>query len=1235
LSFEETFPFTCLIMSLRIKSSTYLVLLLSSFALSQGNQLPSASLESVYPPSATRGVQTELTIKGKYLENALVLKFSDPSLKAVPKKDENGEVVPNVFTLNVPKGLASGRYSVAVGGGKFGLSNEKSFVVNDLPELSLRELVESMDSAKEIELGHTVIGFPKASRYGWMRVKLKAEQKVVIESEGSHIDSKFSPCLAVFDQSGRKLKSSTRSDVLIFEPKSEAEYFLRVHDFLFRGGEPFLCRISVTTRPRIHFVDPPLVRVGPPQKMLVYGWNLPGGQPAGLKDTGFDSLERTEVNLTLTTEKEILDPLQTRNPLEATQRRHDFSLSSPVGQSLPFSLFVCPDEWTTEQPESEEVVRLTPPSEFLGSFFPARDRDRFRFEAKKGDSFKMEIHCERLGFPSHAYLLVEQVTKKDDGSETRKMVAQSSKTDHPSTDDFLYLSSRDPSMRFTAPADGTFEILAYDMFRASENPFKSYRLSIRRESPDFDLIAHPFLSPPVSANDSPVYVKSPTLRTGETLAVRVAVDRKDGFDGEVKLDFMGLPAGIDYFPKSIPAGLNSSVILLRTDEFSAKSEWSGKYSIVGTATVGEKPVQRSCKFAKLCWSDYDKQAKKARSKIRMSEVENLAILPGGEAPIDLAVNWKKLSDEVAVLIEKSEKTIKALKDSEAKTLKAKTDGEGKVAELAKAMETLIKDKEARENRNKILTQTEIPKAKEARKQAEESAKVAKAKKAEKGLSPEQLAAAEDSLKKASEKVAQTTVSLGTLEKEAKEVADSLKSSYSATELKKRGQALTVARTDLEKNSFAWQKAKAKLANQSKILARAKKKSGELARRMKKPSLEPLVLETVLGGALNLPVSLEAKDKSFATPTKVRIMGMVAAAKIKEITIDPKKKKDGDLAINLTQAKFPAGEFNLICLARGKGKFRLYDELEKNATEKQAKEVTDSLAVLKKETDEAKKRLDGDNKGLAAKEAELKKQDSAIALIKKEVIKLDGELRTAESKLTQSGDFLKKEEAGGSPDQAKFDALKKSLAEAEKSVASIKEKFQAYSRDKVEPAAAKREQLAKEVSDLTERTALAQTTYSGLSGKLKLMENRKKKSDARLKVVKAAFAKPIDLNLAHFDLPFVLRVKKAPFAFEKLPALELKPGEASLWTVQIDREHDFEDPVTLKLILPKSAKGITLKSQNIDKSESLGEIKLSSQDGAVPGKHSCTLEASFRYKNQNLKLSQPFELTVLPAPNKPS
>ena len=1224
-------------MNTRFLSFAFLCSLVFSTGLCQADQLPSVLINSIYPPSGTRGTEVELTVKGKYLDDAEALFFSDPSLKAKPKKGGDGELVPNTFLVQVPGNLATGRYTVSIGGGKFGVSNEKSFVVNDLPEIDLGEVADTMESADEIKFGHTAVGYPKASRYGWMRVALKANQKIVIESEGDQIDSKFSPCLAIFDSDGRKLQSSTRTGFLVFRAKQDGEVFLRLNDFLFKGGADYLFRISVTKRPRIHFVDPPLVRIGEPQQMVVYGWNLPGGQPAGLKVPGLDGLERKDVSLRLSSEKEIEDPLETRNPIESIQRRHDYRISSPEGNSLPFSLAVCPAEWIKEQPDGEEIFPLSPPCEFVGSFFPARDRDRFRFEAKKGDAYRIEIHCERLGFPSHVYLLVEQVTQKEDGSETRKTIAQSDKTDHPSSNSFLHLSSRDPSLWFTAPADGTFEILAYDMFGLKADPFKSYRLSIRKASPDFELIAYPLLAPPASNNQSPVYLKSPTLRVRENFPIRVAVDRKDGFEGEVKLEFKGLPAGIDYFPKSISEGANSVVVLLRAKAFSGNKPWHGKYSIAGTAKVDDRPVVRSCKMAKICWTDYDNQSKLALSKIRMSEAGNLALLPKAESPLGLTVNWKKMSDQVGELIEKTEKTIKTLKDSEAKTLKSKTDSEAKMAELAKSMKAFLKEKEAKEKRQKDLTEKEIPKAKEVLKQAgmELKERADEASRLRPGLSPEQLATVENSFKEATEKVTRATVGVSALEKEAKAIAASLNSTHSATEIKKLEQAMAKAKLEFETNSFAWQKEKAKLDNRSKILARAKKKSADFAGMIKTPSSDPVILETVLGGVLNLPVSLEAKDQSFATPTKVRVMGAAAASKIKEITIDPKKKKEGDLAINLTQAKFPAGEFNLICLARGKGKYRLYDELEKNATEQQAKEVADSLAALKKQTDEAKKKLDADKKGLAAKEAELKKAEAALGVAEKESAKLAGELKEAKSKLAKARDTLKKQEAGGTPESAKLDALKKTVSEAEKSVASLKEKSQTMIRDKLQPAKGKKEEWTKDLEALQDRIALAETGLSGLFEKLKLMEGQKKKSDARLKVVKDAFAKPMDLNFAHFDLPFVLRVKKAPFVFEDLPTLELKPGEPAVLPVRIDREHDFEDPVTLRLILPKEAEGISLKSQNIDKSESLGEIKFTPQTQASVGKHSCTLEASFRYKNQNLKLSRSIELTVLPAPKKNS
>ena len=95
---------------------------------------------------------------------------------------------------------------------------------------------------------------------------------------------------------------------------------------------------------------------------------------------------------------------------------------------------------------------------------------------------------------------------------------------------------------------------------------------------------------------------------------------------------------------------------------------------------------------------------------------------------------------------------------------------------------------------------------------------------------------------------------------------------------------------------------------------------------------------------------------------------------------------------------------------------------------------------------------------------------------------------------------------------------------------------------------KKEELTKELEALRDRIALAETGIWPAE-KLKLMEDKKKKSDARLKVVKDAFAKPMDLNFAHFDLPFVLRVKKAPLSSRVCPHLNSSSGEPAVLPVR--------------------------------------------------------------------------------------
>ena len=165
-----------------------------------------------------------------------------------------------------------------------------------------------------------------------------------------------------------------------------------------------------------------------------------------------------------------------------------------------------------------------------------------------------------------------------------------------------------------------------------------------------------------------------------------------------------------------------------------------------------------------------------------------------------------MSDQVGELIEKTEKTIKTLKDSEAKTLKSKTDSEAKMAELAKSSGYFLKEKEAKGKRQKDLSEKETPKAKEVLKQAEMELKARAAEKAEKGLSPEQLATVENSIKEAAEKVTRATAGVSASEKE------SLRRHFSqvdppATEIMMREQAMAKAKLEYETNSFAWQKEK--------------------------------------------------------------------------------------------------------------------------------------------------------------------------------------------------------------------------------------------------------------------------------------------------------------------------------------------------------------------------------------------------------------------------------------------
>jgi hypothetical protein len=135
--------------------------------------------------------------------------------------------------------------------------------------------------------------------------------------------------------------------------------------------------------------------------------------------------------------------------------------------------------------------------------------------------------------------------------------------------------------------------------------------------------------------------------------------------------------------------------------------------------------------------------------------------------------------------------------------------------------------------------------------------------------------------------------------------------------------------------------------------------------------------------------------AFKASTKVKIFGHAGFAKVKEITVDPKKKNEGTIDLNLAQAKLPAGEYPLFCSAQVKGKYKVFSEEEAKKASEDAKKVDESLKAAKTAAAEAKKALaEGKKKLDQAKKA---KEEGQLAQAEKEYMELESKTKDADAK----------------------------------------------------------------------------------------------------------------------------------------------------------------------------------------------------------------------------------------------
>lgn len=549
---------------------------MAASALAQQVTLPLPRLLTVMPMGGQAGTTVEVTITGENTENISELMFSTPKITAKPVAGTE-----NKFTVSIAADAPVGVYDARVMS-RLGVSAARAFSVNKLPEVIRTKANNTVETAMTLPLG-TICNATMTKRsvdfYAFQGVKGK---RVAVDCAATGIDSRLTPVLILADAKGGDLKVNRTGGVIDFTPPADGTYLIKVSDLTYQGGERLFYRLALQEAPG----------TGPaPRQPLTQTVSAMSWPPAGLAATA--KANETEPN---------------NKPAEAQ--------------------------------------KITLPCDIAGSFFPAADVDTFEFTAKKGETWWVEVASERLGLNTDSFVLVQQV-KATGGKETLTDVAELYDIVPPmkvTSNGYSYdgppydAGSPDVNGKFVVKEDGTYRLQVRDLFGGTRSDANNiYRLIVRQTTPDFSLAAWA-VHMTLRNGDRAALSKPMALRAGETRAFEVAVQRRDGFDGEIEIVMENLPPGVSAAGLKIAKGKPFGHLIL-TASGDAKRGFS-LAKIVGKSTVNGAIVTRPVRVASMEWPVKDAKGEIPAPRL-MADVP-VSVSDSEQAPLTIATAENKV-----------------------------------------------------------------------------------------------------------------------------------------------------------------------------------------------------------------------------------------------------------------------------------------------------------------------------------------------------------------------------------------------------------------------------------------------------------------------------------------------------------------------------------------------------------------------------------------------------------------
>ena len=530
-------------------------------------------LNIVYPAGGQIGQSVEVNVSGSHLQETETLGCSVPGIQS--ERLDGGR-----FRLTIPVDAKPGSYNLwAVG--ENGISAPRTFVLGTLPEQMEDESNQTAETAMQVTINSVVNGMiEKAGDADFFRFEASRGQRVLIECQAERVDSRLRAVVEVYDTQGRRLAVNRGyygvDPLSTFLVPADGSYVVKVHDLIAGGSAEHYYRLCIDAGPRVAYALPGVVEVGRPARIALYGWNLPAAEPREDAST----LERIEVEIPATMAHAAW-PLPAR--LEPTQTvlgaaAFPFYLA---GCQTPVILGVSDVPVVTDGVDNHtrgSARDLIVPCEVSGQLTAGDEQDWYAISARRGEVFYLEALGQRISSPVDLQLNVE-ASPRDETAAERELARFADEVRGESGP--FSTAHLDPAGRWVCPSDGRYLIAVRNVTGGlASDPRRTYRLSVRREEPDFEVIVVPRSNGSSGLN----------IPRGGRESFDLVALRKRGCDGPIRVSARDLPAGLECPTVWFGPGVARAVGVLAADPNA--SAVSGELKLAAVAEVEGPAIHR-------------------------------------------------------------------------------------------------------------------------------------------------------------------------------------------------------------------------------------------------------------------------------------------------------------------------------------------------------------------------------------------------------------------------------------------------------------------------------------------------------------------------------------------------------------------------------------------------------------------------------------------------------------------